>query len=80
MVHGPCSKSILVPFLVALGKIGVTTQEIRASLLWALRFEEEEGVRAEACHAIIMLQLKDKDVLDILQNRMLVEDSPIVQG
>ncbi|KAF6023258.1 HEATR4 [Bugula neritina] len=63
----------------ALGKIGVVIPKIREALLWALRFEEEEGVRAEACHSIIELQLKDKEVLDILQNRMLVEESPVVQ-
>jgi len=55
------------------------TPEVRNALLWALRFEEEEGVRAEACHSIVLLKLKDKEVLDILQNRMLVEESPIVQ-
>lgn len=37
-------------------------------------------MRAEACHSIILLQLKDTEVLEILQNRMLVEESPIVQG
>ena len=65
--------------LIALGKIGLPQPEVREALLWALRFEEEEGVRAEACHSIILLQLKDQEVLDILQNRMLVEESPIVQ-
>ena len=65
--------------LIALGKIGLPLPEVREALLWALRFEEEEGVRAEACHSIILLQLKDQEVLDILQNRMLVEESPIVQ-
>ena len=66
-------------YYLALGKIGVQQPEVREALLWALRFEEEEGVRAEACHSIILLQLKDKEVLDILQNRMLVEESSIVQ-
>jgi len=66
-------------YILALGKIGVVIPKIREALLWALRFEEEEGVRAEACHSIIELQLKDKEVLDILQNRMLVEESPVVQ-
>ena len=68
-----------VLFIAALGKIGLPTPAVRSALLWALRFEEEEGVRAESCHSIILLQLKDTEVLEILQNRMLVEESPVVQ-
>lgn len=54
------------------------TPEVESALIWALRFEEEHGVRAEACHSIILLQMKDKQVIDVLQNRMLVETEPVV--
>lgn len=57
----------------------MSTPAVREALLWALRFEEEQGIRAEACHSIILLQLKDTEVLEILQNRMLVEEEPVVQ-
>ncbi len=63
----------------ALGIIGVVTDVVRSCVLWALRYEDQEGVRAEACHTVIVLQLKDSEVAQILQDRLLVETSNIVK-
>ena len=66
-------------FVSALGKIGRVTPKIRECLLWALRYEDKAGVRAEACHSVIALHLSDDDVKQILQDRFLVETSNIVK-
>jgi hypothetical protein len=60
-----------------LGTLGVTTQAIRQSILWAFRFESDEFVRTEACHALRMLNMDDSDVI-ILQERYLIETSELV--
>ena len=44
-----------------------------------MRYEEKEGVRAEACHSLVALNIQDDDVLDALQERLLVESSSIVR-
>ena len=65
--------------LAALGKIGVMSQSIRDCVLWAFRYEKVSGVRAEACHSIITLHMTDKEVIQWLQDRYLVEPSDIVK-
>lgn len=55
------------------------TKAVRECVLWAFRFEEQEGVRAEACRAVINLRMLDDEVAHIIQDRCLVEDSEIVQ-
>ena len=61
-----------------MGAIGVVTSAVRECILWAFRFEEQEGVRAEACHAIVALRMFDKEVTQIMQERCLVETSDLV--
>ena len=63
----------------ALGKIGVVQREVKDCLLWAMRYEEKPGVRAEACHSIKQLEIMDEDVVNIIQERLLVESSHIVR-
>ncbi|GFN92089.1 heat repeat-containing protein 4 [Plakobranchus ocellatus] len=63
----------------ALGRIGEVTEDIKESLLWAMRYEEKEGVRAEACHSLVALGVQDDEVLDALQERLLVESSSLVR-
>lgn len=66
----------------ALGKIGLASPEVKACLLWALRYEEKEAVRAEACHSLIVLGVEavdSEDVIDALQERLLVETSELVR-
>ncbi|XP_074643741.1 HEAT repeat-containing protein 4-like [Tubulanus polymorphus] len=63
----------------ALGKIGILNAQIQECLLWALRYEKEAAVRAEACHTIYALDIKDSVTAEILQDRYLVESSPIVK-
>lgn len=65
--------------LQAIGQVGYIDDAVRRCLLWALRFEPEAGVRAEACRAIIQLRLCDKEVLDTLQNHTLVEQDELVR-
>jgi len=59
--------------------IGVLQPAIRSSLLWAFRFESSDLVRAEACRAVTSLDLQGSDVITVLQERYLVEDSDIVK-
>ena len=51
---------------------------MKSTILWAFRFEEEEGVRAEACHAVVAMRLEGEEITEILQDRYLVETSSIV--
>lgn len=63
----------------AFGTIGVANDKIVETLLWALRFESEPGIRAEACRSLQHLKIFNKQVADIIQARYLVEDSPVVR-
>ena len=63
----------------ALGKIGVINEQVVDCLLWAVRYEERPGVRAEACHTLKILNVKTEEVADVLQDRFLVESSPLVR-
>ena len=63
-------------FFSALGLIGVRSVEVHDCVVWALKYEEEDGVRAEACQALMLLKLDD--VTQVLQSRLLVENSEIV--
>ena len=65
--------------IAALGKIGVVTEQIVDCLLWAVRYEESAGVRAEACHTLQVLQVKTEEVADVLQDRFLVESNKLVR-
>ena len=69
----------MIFYFVAMGIIGQITEPIRNSILWALRYEDQPGVRAEACHTAVKLGLKDLDLAQILQDRLLVEISPVVK-
>lgn len=69
----------LIFYFVALGNIGVISEEITECLLWAVRYEEKEAVRAEACHTIAVLELQTEEVAEVLQERFLVESYPIVR-
>lgn len=66
-------------FASALGKIGLVTEQIVDCLLWAVRYEENPGVRAEACHTLMVLKVKTEEVADVLQDRYLVESNPLVR-
>jgi len=66
-------------YISAVTVIGVLQPLIRSSLLWAFRFESSDLVRAEACRAVTLLNLEGSDVITVLQERFLVEDSDIVK-
>lgn len=65
----------------ALSLIGNKSLEIRKSLLWSLQFEVDPSIRTEACHCIIILfrNPNDSELMDILQERHLLENEPIVR-
>lgn len=72
-----CTKVLF--FMIAMGRTGVVNEEITETLLWAVRYEENEGVRAEACHTLMMLKLKTEEVAEVLQERFLVESKSVVR-
>ena len=55
------------------------SESMRECILWAFRYEDQEGVRAEACNTIMKLNMNDMEVLQILQDRYLVETSEVVR-
>jgi hypothetical protein len=65
----------------ALALIGEYNLEIRKCLLWSLQFELDPSIRTEACHCIILLikTNKDQELMDLLQERHLLEEEPIVR-
>lgn len=70
---------VYILYISALGKTGAITDQITDCLLWAVRYEEKPAVRAEACHTIAVLELQTEDVAEVLQERFLVESSPLVR-
>lgn len=52
--------------------------ELVGQLLWAVRFEKLAGVRAEACHTIASLGLKEEQVVKTLRDLHIVEEDPLV--
>ena len=74
------SSKLLSSFLapLALGEIGVCDSELTAQLLWVVRFEKLAKVRAEACHTIAALGLKDEQVVKTLKDLCSVEEDPFV--
>lgn len=67
----------------ALGEIGKSSLKIQDVMVWALRFEDEPGVRMEACKALRILhkgEVTDEEVLRVLQDRVLVEPHPKVKN
>ena len=65
--------------VTALGAIGESNQHIENAVMWALRFESEAGVRAEACRAMMKLGIKNEDIPPMLQEKLLVEPDEIVR-
>nr|XP_054766389.1 HEAT repeat-containing protein 4-like isoform X2 [Lytechinus pictus] len=65
--------------LKALGDIGESNKHIESAVLWALRFESQAGVRAEACQTMIKLGIKDPEIPAMLQEKLLVEPDEVVR-
>ncbi|XP_067847243.1 HEAT repeat-containing protein 4 isoform X2 [Heptranchias perlo] len=63
----------------ALGAIGQVTEQLKELLLWALHYEQEPGIRMEACNSIVSLNLSDADVQTVLREQLLVEHDPLVR-
>jgi len=65
--------------ITAVTVIGVIQPAVRSAILWALRFENSDLVRAEACRAVTLLDLEGSDVISVLRERYLVEDNDTVK-
>ncbi|XP_077178826.1 HEAT repeat-containing protein 4 isoform X2 [Paroedura picta] len=63
----------------ALGQIGEASPQLEDLLLWAVHYEEDPGVRREACRSIITLQLQDEKVRATLLERMILEPNELVK-
>ncbi|XP_043554268.1 HEAT repeat-containing protein 4 [Chiloscyllium plagiosum] len=63
----------------ALGAIGHVTEQLKNLLLWALHYEQEPGIRMEACNSIVSLNLNDAHVQNVLREQLLVEPDPLVR-
>ncbi|KAM6464017.1 HEAT repeat-containing protein 4 isoform 2-T2 [Liasis olivaceus] len=63
----------------ALGQIGEVSPYLKDLLLWALHYEEDPGVRREACRSIITLKMQDETVRATLLERMILEPNEAVK-
>ncbi|XP_062973705.1 HEAT repeat-containing protein 4 [Elgaria multicarinata webbii] len=63
----------------ALGQIGEASPYLKELLLWALHYEEDPGVRREACRSIITLKMQDETVRATLLERMILEPNELVK-
>ncbi|XP_061468780.1 LOW QUALITY PROTEIN: HEAT repeat-containing protein 4 [Rhineura floridana] len=63
----------------ALGQIGEASPYLKDLLLWALHYEEDPGVRREACRSLIILKLQDETVRATLLERMILEPNELVK-
>ncbi|XP_070614294.1 HEAT repeat-containing protein 4 isoform X1 [Erythrolamprus reginae] len=63
----------------ALGQIGEASPYLKDLLLWALNYEEDPGVRREACRSIITLKMQDETVRATLFMRMILEPNEKVK-
>ncbi|XP_062824183.1 HEAT repeat-containing protein 4 isoform X2 [Anolis carolinensis] len=63
----------------ALGQIGAPSSHLRDLLLWALHYEDDPGVRREACRSIIALNMQDETVQTTLQDRLILEPNELVK-
>ena len=70
---------IILPYNTALGDIGKLNDNIQAAVVWAIRFESEPGVRAEACRTLVRIGVQGTDVPPLLQDKLLVEPDKVVR-
>ena len=71
--------SHFVSSFAALGDIGVLNDNIQSAIIWAVRFENEPGVRAEACRTLVRVQIRGSEVAGLLQDKLLVEPDDMVR-
>ncbi|XP_016283767.1 HEAT repeat-containing protein 4 isoform X2 [Monodelphis domestica] len=62
----------------ALGNIGYVNPQLTDILLWAIHYEEEPGVRLEACRSITALKIKEDKVRDTFLDVLLLESHEAV--
>lgn len=63
---------------IALGLLKANNSDIISHLLWAIRFERLPQVRAEACHTLSLLGLRNDKVAQTFRDILIVEDNRLV--
>jgi hypothetical protein len=64
---------------LALGSIGRITEDVVEMLVWSMRYSKEAAVRAQTCNAVAKLGVRDLRVLNVLQDRLMVETDGVVR-
>ena len=72
---------IYIFITIALGLVGSYNRDIRNALIWAMQFEMDPFIRTEACHSLVLLidSKQDEELIDILLDRHLLEQEPLVK-
>ncbi|XP_074146175.1 HEAT repeat-containing protein 4 isoform X2 [Sminthopsis crassicaudata] len=78
LVHSDPYWKIKAFAIRALGMIGQVSPQLIDLLLWAIHYEDEPGVRLEACRSIIALQLQGDQIRDIFLDVLLLESHEAV--
>ncbi|XP_051833600.1 HEAT repeat-containing protein 4 [Antechinus flavipes] len=78
LVHSDPYWKIKAFAIRALGMIGQVSPQLIELLLWAIHYEDEPGVRLEACRSIIALQLQGDQLRDIFLDVLLLESHEAV--
>uniref|UniRef100_G3W7L5 HEAT repeat containing 4 n=1 Tax=Sarcophilus harrisii TaxID=9305 RepID=G3W7L5_SARHA len=78
LVHSDPYWKIKAFAIRALGMIGQVSPQLIDLLLWAIHYEDEPGVRLEACRSILALQLQGDQIRDIFLDVLLLENHEAV--
>lgn len=73
-----CSQLGHFIILLALGNIGLLTEDLLKNLLWIVRFEKLPALRAEGCLALATLGVREASVEETLRDILSVDDDPLV--
>ena len=52
--------------------------KVLSHLLWAVRFERLPEIRAQVCHTLAMLGVKNERIKSTLKDLLIVEEDPLV--
>ena len=63
---------------VGLGLLGSSRDDILDRMLWCMRFDRNEALRAEACEAICQLGVRSDKIVQELQMLVSHDDSELV--
>ena len=63
---------------LAVGTLRIDSEEVVTHLMWAARFEQLPEVRAQVCHTLSLLRVRDERIVKVLKDLLIVEDEEIV--